>query len=690
MGIHVLNLLSYITNTRLILVGLAIRLVLIMFISSSLIDDFYLPFMLNSVNEFNIFPWSTWLENGGSKEAFPYGYIMWLVFLPSAILSLFGISIEFGYFVTLLLADFGILIGLHHISSAKTKLISLTYWLSPIIILATYVIGVNDIVPVVFLVYSFFSLKLYRFKIAGGLLAMAISAKLSMILAMPFMFLYLYNNNKLRQFTFNFLTTLTLVSIILIIPHLISTSGREMLFGNSEMIKITELKFSVGQMLQIYVIPLIYIIFIYAFWRLRRTNFDLLISSIAITFLIVVLLTNASVGWFIWTMPFLAIYAAQSGRLTTIIIGVFSILYIILLFARTPILIENVLNLFVIFNTHPIYVMDVNHLSILQTLIISIGLILILRLWRQAYQENNFYQLTRKKFLIGIAGDSGSGKDTLVEDLSGLFGYHSCAKISGDDYHVWDRRATIWRGLSHLNPAANDLTQMSNDIVSLSNNRHVYIKHYDHKIGRYNAPNEVSSNDIIFVSGLHALYPELSLSLYDLKIFLDIDEELRRFLKINRDITNRGQTVGQVLENINRRSPDAERFIASQKQYADLIISLEPTNREQLNDYIKKDRLDLRVKFVSSKIDNQQTLYRVFVGILGLSVSITSKSNGSITMIIYGNSSQQDIEMAAKKMFTKELDLLDIMPDWKSNERGIIQLVVLSYISCILMRRIAR
>ena len=46
--------------------------------------------------------------------------------------------------------------------------------------------------------------------------------------------------------------------------------------------------------------------------------------------------------------------------------------------------------------------------------------------------------------------------------------------------------------------------------------------------------------------------------------------------------------------------------------------------------------------------------------------------------------------MAAKKMFTKELDLLDIMPDWKSNERGIIQLVILSYISCILMRRIAR
>ena len=96
------------------------------------------------------------------------------------------------------------------------------------------------------------------------------------------------------------------------------------------------------------------------------------------------------------------------------------------------------------------------------------------------------------------------------------------------------------------------------------------------------------------------------------------------------------------------------------------------------------------MKFVSSKIDNQQTLYRVFVGILGLSVSITSKSNGSITMIIYGNSSQQDIEMAAKKMFTKELDLLDIMPDWKSNERGIIQLVLLSHISCVLMRRITK
>ena len=59
-------------------------------------------------------------------------------------------------------------------------------------------------------------------------------------------------------------------------------------------------------------------------------------------------------------------------------------------------------------------------------------------------------------------------------------------------------------------------------------------------------------------------------------------------------------------------------------------------------------------------------------------------------MIIDGNSSQQDIEMAAKKMFTKELDLLDIMPGWKSNVRGIIQLVILSHISCVLMRRIAK
>ena len=49
--------------------------------------------------------------------------------------------------------------------------------------------------------------------------------------------------------------------------------------------------------------------------------------------------------------------------------------------------------------------------------------------------------MTRRPFVIGISGDSGSGKDTFANSIEGLFGKHSVTKLSGDDYHLWDRKS---------------------------------------------------------------------------------------------------------------------------------------------------------------------------------------------------------------------------------------------------------
>ena len=59
--------------------------------------------------------------------------------------------------------------------------------------------------------------------------------------------------------------------------------------------------------------------------------------------------------------------------------------------------------------------------------------------------------MTRRPFVIGISGDSGSGKDTFANSIEGLFGKHSVTKLSGDDYHLWDRKKPIWQAMTHLN-----------------------------------------------------------------------------------------------------------------------------------------------------------------------------------------------------------------------------------------------
>ena len=72
-------------------------------------------------------------------------------------------------------------------------------------------------------------------------------------------------------------------------------------------------------------------------------------------------------------------------------------------------------------------------------------------------QRNLPYQFSGKPLAIGIAGDSGAGKDTLVNSLVDLFGAHSVVSLSGDNYHLWDRNKKMWKLITHLNPKANNL-----------------------------------------------------------------------------------------------------------------------------------------------------------------------------------------------------------------------------------------
>jgi len=96
-------------------------------------------------------------------------------------------------------------------------------------------------------------------------------------------------------------------------------------------------------------------------------------------------------------------------------------------------------------------------ISLTHTALVATGIVLAVRIWRETVIRNDFFRLSRKPFVIGVAGDSGAGKDTFANAISGLFGSHSVASISGDDYHLWDRHQPMWQVMTHINPAANDL-----------------------------------------------------------------------------------------------------------------------------------------------------------------------------------------------------------------------------------------
>jgi uridine kinase len=672
----------------LFLLGLFIRLVLIAGVLPLPVSEWYVPFLDVSTSELSLDPWAVWLGGGGAPAAFPYGYMMWLVFLPVTLLcKISGLSLVYGYGATLFIADVGLLFLLRAMVPGRDRLLLATYWLSPIVIVATYLFGFNDLIPVLLLVLSLYLVRHSRLTLSGLACIAAISAKLSMVLALPFFIIYLLHNRTLRGFLPCFLRGLAVGAAVMIVPFLFSSAGLSMLFGNPEMEKVYRLSFSFGATTLVYVVPLVYLLMLYATWRVRRLNFELFHAMLGIAFLLLVLMTPASPGWFIWAIPLLIGYQANSDRVALALTGAFSGLYVLSSFALAPDAPGSAqlpwlssLQVSLSLGNHAV--------SLLHTAMIAVGMILTVRIWRETVSRNDFFRLSRKPFVIGVAGDSGAGKDTFSDGIKGLFGGHSVTTLSGDDYHLWDRQKPMWQVMTHLNPLANDLEAFANDLVALTDNRTIQTKHYDHQTGRMSRPFRIKSNDIIIASGLHALYLPILRECYNLSIYLDIDEDLRRHFKLQRDVHQRGHTLEKVLSSFAKREPDSVRFIRPQAAHADLVLSLQPIHPTVLENASDQKRLRFKLLARSRHGLNEVALTRVLVGICGLYVEMeVSMDSSEVELTIEGETSAEDIALAAWMLCPRVFDFLDIHPKWADGVLGLMQLITLSYINQTLTKR---
>jgi len=673
----------------LFLIGLVLRLVLIVNMAPDAVTVWYVPFLEASTDKLTFDPWSTWLAGGGVIDAFPYGYAMWMFLLPMTLITkLSGLPLSYGYELTLLLADFGLLYTLDKLLPKRQRLLLLAYWLSPIIIFSCYLLGYNDIIPALLLTISIFFIRRTKLKLAGFFCAAAISAKLSMIIALPFFAIYLFNNKPLRQRLSRFVLGFCIGSLALGVPFLFSESGLQMLFGNPEMDKIYNLSVNMGGQFTVYIVPMIYLVTLYLVWRIKRLNFDLFQATIGIVFLLIVLMVPSSPGWFVWCIPFLAFYQAMSGRAAILLVGLFSIFYVLSTLLMTPLQFINgsifdsgqLLNYFSL--------LGLQTASILQTTMVAIGLVLGMRIWHEAISRNDFFRLSRKPLLIGVAGDSGSGKDTFCNAIAGLFGSHSVVMHNGDDYHLWDRQKPMWQIMTPLNPMANDLEGYSLDLISLADGKHIQTRHYDHQKGKKGQLHRIKSNDFIIANSLHALYLPILRDCYNLKIYLDIDEGLRRHFKLNRDVEYRGHSVKKVLNDFINRESDSIRFIHPQEAYADLVLSLHPIHPRLLKDIDYKQIPPLKLVVKTRHGLNEITLNRVLVGVCGLHVDIViTDDNDEVKITIEGETTAADIAIAAKILCPNLLEFLDLTPKWQDGVLGLMQLITLSHISQLLTKR---
>ncbi len=179
--------------------------------------------------------------------------------------------------------------------------------------------------------------------------------------------------------------------------------------------------------------------------------------------------------------------------------------------------------------------------------------------------------------VIGLAGDSGAGKTSLLKFFENLWG-EKLLIIEGDCYHKWDRENKNWENFTPLNPKANNLDRAETDLARLKEGGSVFISEYDHSTGKFKPYSEVESKPYIIYAGLHSLYTENLRKLEDIKVFLNTDEDLRLFWKYKRDINERGYTKEKVTESLKKRITDSKKYIKSQILYADVIINIFDNN----------------------------------------------------------------------------------------------------------------
>jgi uridine kinase len=535
----------------LFLVGLILRIGMILFLIPDVQSNWFLPFMQSLVAQPTIDPWTQFLDLSGSDPlAFPYGVVMVAFHLPFYLIghvvdSLASVNFfsGLGFRLALLIADYLLLVLLLRLFESKTREVLLLYWLSPVVLFVNYWHGQTDAIPVVLMALGLLSVSQTRMGRAGLFLSLAVAAKHSMLLVFPFVAIYVFQNKRFRPLLTRFMVGGASGLLLWSLPALFSEGYRTMVLSSPEAGRVFHLSASIGPELSIYLSPLLFLMLLYTIWRMSWISFELLMTILGL------LATPAPAGWFLWIVPFLVAHQVRDGKNNILPVSIFSALLVgyHLLYSSGPVLSVVQINPGEVLSSLGMALPE-RLQSLWMTALIGFGLVIVVQMVREGIFGNRIFRLGRKPVAIGIAGDSGSGKDTLSLSLAGLFGEHSVVHISGDDYHIWDRQGAMWKTMTPLNPRANRIHEFSQDLVDLSQRKPISCRTYDHETGTFTGPEVRRGNNVLIASGLHALYTQAVSSQYHLRIFLNMSEDLRRFLKTKRDTSDRGHDLLQVVD----------------------------------------------------------------------------------------------------------------------------------------------
>jgi phosphoribulokinase len=189
----------------------------------------------------------------------------------------------------------------------------------------------------------------------------------------------------------------------------------------------------------------------------------------------------------------------------------------------------------------------------------------------------------RLPFVLGIVGDSGSGKSTISKGVRQLLDADRVAEVKLDDYHRYTREERREKGLTALNPLVHNLSLLQEHLQLLRKGRQIRNRSYEHKDGTFGPIRVIEPRDIILARGLLGFPSEALRAQYDLAVFLMPEPDLLFRWKLRRDMRTRGYSEAEVLKNIAQHLVDSKSYVVPQGERADLVV------RYRLDDYEDPD-----------------------------------------------------------------------------------------------------
>ena len=183
--------------------------------------------------------------------------------------------------------------------------------------------------------------------------------------------------------------------------------------------------------------------------------------------------------------------------------------------------------------------------------------------------------MEKEILVIGIAGGTGSGKTTLMDNLISRF-QGDVTVLSHDNYYKRHDELTYEERtkLNYDEPAALETDLMAVHLDKLRQGEAIDCPVYD--FTQHNRSNEtvrIVPKNVIIVEGILIFENQPLRDLMDIKIFVDTDADVRLCRRIKRDVNKRGRTLESVLTQYQTTvKPMHEKYVEPSKKYADIVV----------------------------------------------------------------------------------------------------------------------